>query len=301
MKCSPINFPYRSFHRHYEENASAEDLKNLSNIYYSRDIVPKFRQYYKELACNLKLSDPNEIHSHYEMMKFCSAMANIPKMIYERNAEEAPDDILSFYRKLAEGNSAALDKSPKDIENTIRYICQYPLQTICSLIYNAEHLEEYIPFFLDDNAPLPEYPMVEVREAESFESRLLEELEGLKLAFAIMGKWRNMAQIVETEDGEFDNFADDLDIAFENYVRCYDLIGDDEIWRITFDLRKQWFNYLCGLDVLNGFDIERSLAGMNSCFCQLPPALYKLECRRYQEISKIRGVIFGRPIEKKTT
>jgi hypothetical protein len=114
-----------------------------------------------------------------------------------------------------------------------------------------------------------------------------------------MGKWRNMAQIVETEDDEFDNFADDIDIAFDNYVRCYDLIGDDEIWRITFDLRKQWFDYLCGLDLLRGFDIERSLAGLTSCFCQLPPALYKLECRRYQEISKIRGVIFGRPIEKK--
>ena len=142
-------------------------------------------------------------------------------------------------------------------------------------------------------------------EVDSFERILLEDITYLKGTFSFMAEEK-----LKPCKGCYDNgetFICELDFAFAQYMRQYELMGDDAVWNVTFKVRKIWRDLIWAmLDILfdrveNDATFDDVFDNLQMAFQELPPVLYKLECRRYQELSKKTGTSIFRPSSKKKT
>ena len=196
-----------------------------------------------------------------------------------------------------------------DGESDTRYLAFVPLKIIDRLIGRSEWLQEYVRFFLGQTEKKPEYPLVDMYEVDSFERILLEDITYLKGTFSFMAEGKLRTRLNPSK-GCYDNgetFIGELDFAFAQYMRQYELMGDDAVWNVTFKVRKMWRDLIWAmLDILfdrveNVVSFDEVYDNLQMAFQELPPVLYKLECRRYQELSKKTGTSIYRPPSKKKT
>ena len=196
-----------------------------------------------------------------------------------------------------------------DGESDTRYLAFVPLKIIDRLNGRSEWLQEYVRFFLGQTEKKPEYPLVDMYEVDSFEQILLEDITYLKGTFSFMAEGKLKTRLNPSkgcyDDGE--TFIGELDFAFAQYMRQYELMGDDAVWNVTFKVRKIWRDLIWAmLDILfdrveNDATFDDVFDNLQMAFQELPPVLYKLECRRYQELSKKTGTSIYRPSSKKKT
>ena len=204
-----------------------------------------------------------------------------------------------YKEEIIEGARHVKDKGKMDVG----YFALLPIKVIARLDSRSEYLQNYVRFFLRQSDEKPKDPLVDMYVVDDFERILLEDISCLKGTFWLMADGK-----LKPYEGCYDNeetFIGELEFAFEQYMGQYELMGDDAVWNLTFKLKKLWRNLVWDmLDIVfhrvdddGPFDATFSM--FRETFQELPPALYKLECRYYQEFSKKTGVSVYKPSEKK--
>ena len=292
-------FPYKSFSAAHDDKEP--ELNEALFAKYYADLAEKFlpRELELDLRYNLDDADVEELellngrssHSISCLHSLDYELAKHPELgIHAEPLRCFPDHPFSVFEN----------------ERICNFLALAPLRAIRRLILNVKSLQEYVPFFTESpGSKQPEHPLVEVREADTFGQSLLDDLEIVKLTFWLMAN--GGLRSCEGVEDDTDCLLNDIEVAFELYIRFYETIGNDEIWDITFRLRKIWFDLCCALDAIayartdEFTKFNASLDSLRTTFLELPPVLYKLECRRYQELSKKTGTSIYRPSSKKKT
>ncbi len=226
--------------------------------------------------------------------------------------ENNPNVVKPFsehYSTLWKEHQDEIIKAKLDGKIDIRYLAFVPLKIIDRLNSSSECLQKYVRFFLGQTEKKPKYPLVDMYEVDSFERILLEDITYLKGTFSFMAEGKLRTRLNPSK-GCYDNgetFIGELDFAFAQYMRQYELMGDDAVWNVTFKVRKMWRDLIWAmLDILfdrveNDATFDDVFDNLQMAFQELPTVLYKLECRRYQELSKKTGTSIFRPSSKKKT
>lgn len=185
----------------------------------------------------------------------------------------------------------------------VGYFALLPIKVITRLDSRSEYLQKYVRFFLGQSDERPEDSLVDMYEVDGFERILLEDISCLKGTFWLMadGKLKPYEGCYDKEE----TFIGELEFAFEQYMGQYELMGDDAVWNLTFKLKKIWRDLIWALlDIVfsrveDDASFDAIFKDLRAAFQELPFALYKLECRRYQELFKETGTSTYRPFKKK--
>ena len=210
---------------------------------------------------------------------------------------------LSLYDKYEDEILKKANLVKNEGEYDLSYFALVPVKVITCFVSRVSWLREYVTYFLGMTGKKPEYPLVDIYDMDTFERGLLEDIFCLKVTFRKMsdGKLRPCGGCYDKEE----TFVQEIDFAFTRYVNQFEIMGDDAVWDVTLRLRTLWRDMIFAiLDIVfkrvdDDQVFDAVFGKLRSAFQDLPPVLYKLECRRCQELTRKTGSLVYRPDGKK--